>query len=108
MTRCDAPANWFCSAVCADEGRAAALRPGQAGAPMSPLILKRAPIGDNQDDYDALENGVVVGRIFVSPTAPQGRQWMWASGHSADSITAQRTATRLRARLRWLRWLRLL
>jgi hypothetical protein len=35
-----------------------------------PLILKRAPVGDNQDDYDVLENGVVVGRIFVSPTAP--------------------------------------
>jgi hypothetical protein len=25
-----------------------------------PLILKRAPIGDNEDDYDVLENGVVV------------------------------------------------
>jgi hypothetical protein len=34
------------------------------------LILKRAPIGDNQDDYDVLENGVVVGRIFTVPTAP--------------------------------------
>jgi hypothetical protein len=29
---------------------------------MSPLILKRAPIGDNQDDYDVLDNGVIVGR----------------------------------------------
>jgi hypothetical protein len=28
-----------------------------------------------------LENGVVVGRIFAVPTAPQGRPWMWASGH---------------------------
>ena len=37
---------------------------------MSALILKRAPIGDNQDDYDVLENGVVVGRIFLVPTAP--------------------------------------
>ena len=27
----------------------------------TPLILKRAPIGDNQDDYSVLENGVVVG-----------------------------------------------
>ena len=26
-------------------------------------------------------NGVVVGRIFTVPTAPQGRPWMWASGH---------------------------
>ena len=36
---------------------------------MTPLILKRAPIGDNEGDYSVLENGVV-GRIFVSPTAP--------------------------------------
>ena len=48
---------------------------------MTPLILKRAPIGDNKDDYDVLENGKVVGRIFMVPTAPQGRPWMWASGH---------------------------
>ena len=53
---------------------------------MSPLILKRAPIGDNQDDYDVLENGVVVGRIFTVPTAPQGRRWMWASGHGGHHI----------------------
>src|SRR5262245_65117153 len=53
---------------------------------MIPLILKRAPIGDNQDDYDVLENGVVVGRIFTVPTAPPGRSWMWASGHSAATI----------------------
>ena len=45
----------------------------------APLILKRAPIGDNQDDYDVLENGVVVGRIFTVPTAPPDRSWMWAS-----------------------------
>jgi hypothetical protein len=31
-----------------------------------------------------LENGVVVGRIFTVPTAPQGRPWMWASGHNGD------------------------
>jgi hypothetical protein len=49
---------------------------------VSALILKRAPIGDNQDDYDVLENGVVVGRIFTVPSAaPGGRPWMWASGH---------------------------
>jgi hypothetical protein len=44
---------------------------------MTPLILKRAPIGDNQDDYDVLENGVVVGRIFfLDAVGPQGRPWM--------------------------------
>jgi hypothetical protein len=47
-----------------------------------PLILKRAPVGDNPDDYSVLENGVVVGRIFKSQVAPEGRPWMWASGHS--------------------------
>ena len=45
---------------------------------MTPLILKRAPVGDNPDDYSVLENGVVVGahlRVAImpssaSPTAP--------------------------------------
>ena len=38
------------------------------------LILKRAPIGDNQDDYDVLENDKVVGRIFcLDAGGSQGR-----------------------------------
>jgi hypothetical protein len=43
-----------------------------------------------------LENGVVVGRIFLSPGAPQDRQWMWASGHNGDIRRAAhgREATR--------------
>jgi len=57
----------------------------------TPLILKRASSSRSSgewsdDDYDVLENGVVVGRIFKEPAAPQGRPWMWASGHSADSV----------------------
>jgi hypothetical protein len=49
---------------------------------MSPLILERAPIGDNQDAYDVLENGIVVGRIFLlGAVGSQGGPWMWASGH---------------------------
>jgi hypothetical protein len=51
---------------------------------MTRLILKRAPIGDNNDDYSVLENGVVVGRIFLVPVAPSGRPWMWASGHNGQ------------------------
>jgi hypothetical protein len=32
-----------------------------------------------------LENGVVVGRIsFLDAVGPQGRPWMWASGHNGD------------------------
>jgi hypothetical protein len=34
-----------------------------------------------------LENGVVVGRIFKVPAAaPEGRPWMWASGHGGHHI----------------------
>jgi hypothetical protein len=52
-----------------------------------PLILKRGsasrPSGQwRDDDYDVLENGVVIGRIFLVPVAPEGRPWMWASGHN--------------------------
>ena len=36
---------------------------------MSPLILKRAPIGWNQDDFDVLEDGVIVGRIYLTARA---------------------------------------
>src|SRR5262245_29055310 len=36
------------------------------------------------DDYDVLEDGVIVGRIFLSPAASQDRPWMWASGYNGD------------------------
>ena len=37
------------------------------------------------DDCDVLEDGVVVGRIFfLDAVGPQGRPWMWASGHNGD------------------------
>src|SRR5262245_47517255 len=40
------------------------LHPGGVGDDaVSPLILKCAPIGCNQENYDVLENGAVVGRI---------------------------------------------
>jgi|EndMetStandDraft_9_1072997.scaffolds.fasta_scaffold1151892_1 hypothetical protein len=55
------------------------------------IVLKHAPIGDSEDDYDVLADGKVVGRIFVSQGAPHDRQWMWtiAYGHHED-----RTPTR--------------
>jgi hypothetical protein len=38
---------------------------GSGGATaMTDLILKRAPIGSNLEDYSVLEDGVVVGRVF--------------------------------------------
>ena len=45
---------------------------------MTPLILKRAPIGWNQEDYEVLEEDVVVGRVFLMPIGLKGRPWMWA------------------------------
>jgi hypothetical protein len=45
------------------------------------LILKRAPVGQNPEDYSVLENGFIVGRIFhLDGVGPEGRPWMWASG----------------------------
>jgi hypothetical protein len=46
------------------------------------LILKRAspsrPSGEwNDDDFDVLANGDVVGRIFKVNAAPVGHPWMW-------------------------------
>jgi hypothetical protein len=51
-----------------------------------PLILNRAPFGDNEDDYEVLDDGVIVGRIFKVPNAPPGRRWMWATGHAAGTV----------------------
>jgi hypothetical protein len=49
---------------------------------MSQLILKRAstsrPSGEwDDDDYDVLADGVVVGRIMEAAAAPVGLPWMW-------------------------------
>jgi hypothetical protein len=61
------------------------------------LILKRAPIGWNQEHYDVLEDGVVVGRIFLMPIEPRGRPWMWASGHNGAVHAHEPTAGALNA-----------
>jgi hypothetical protein len=58
---------------------------------MSQLILKRASASQSSgqwrdDNYDVLEDGVVVGCIFTVPVAPPDRPWMWASGHSAATV----------------------
>ena len=63
------------------------------GCPMEKdyLILKRAcasrPSGEwNDDDFDVLANGEVVGRIFKVNAAPVGSPWMWtlAFGYHRD------------------------
>jgi hypothetical protein len=38
----------------------------------------------SDDDYDVLENGVVVNRIFKVPVPLQDRPWMWASSHNGE------------------------
>ena len=48
---------------------------------MTELALRRAPVGWKQDDYDVVAGGILVGRIFLAPAAPEDRQWMWAIGH---------------------------
>jgi len=49
---------------------------------MTHLLLKRAalsrPSGKwDDDDFDVLADGVVVGRIFKADAAPAGMPWMW-------------------------------
>ena len=57
---------------------------------MIPLILHCASISRSSgqwrdDDYDVLENGVVIGRIsFLDAVGPHDRPWMWASDHNGD------------------------
>jgi hypothetical protein len=72
---------------------------------MATLILKRAPIGDNEDDYDVLENGVVVGRISFLHADPEGFPG-FARAVPTGRSSARRTAMRLRARQRWRHSLR--
>jgi hypothetical protein len=55
------------------------------------LILKRAsasrPSGEwNENDFDVIADGFVVGRIFKANTSPVGASWMWtlAFGHHED------------------------
>src|SRR6516165_4578621 len=61
------------------------------------LILKRAsasrPSGEwNDDDYDVLADGAVVGRIMKAAAVPVGMSWMWAlagvptGGHSGFDV----------------------
>jgi hypothetical protein len=58
---------------------------------LTDLLLKRAatsrPSGEwNEDDYDVLADGDVVGRIYKANAAPVGSPWMWtlAFWHQED------------------------
>jgi hypothetical protein len=72
------------------------------------LILKRAsasrPSGEwNDDDFDVLADGTVVGRIFKANAAPVGAPWMWtlAFGYHEDRTPTHGYAAC--ARPRWRR-----
>ena len=66
------------------------------------LILKRAsasrPSGEwNDDDYDVLCDGVVVGRIMQAAAVSVGMSWMWTLAfghHEARTPTHGYAATR--------------
>jgi hypothetical protein len=58
---------------------------------MAPLILKHASASRlsgewNDDDYDVLADGIVVGRIMKAAAAPVGQPSLWtlAYGHHED------------------------
>jgi hypothetical protein len=44
---------------------------------MTGLILQRADLA--LDDYDVLEDGTIIGRVFMSPSAPEHRPWEWTA-----------------------------
>jgi len=74
---------------------------------MKPLILKRASASRlsgqwRDDDYDVLENGVLVGRIFKVPVAPRVAL---GCGRAATTGTyaGRRMATSRLAKPRWRR-----
>ena len=65
------------------------MRSGRKETELGSLILKRANNSRlsgqwSDDDYDVLQNGIVVGRIFLALAAPRNRPWMWASGHNGE------------------------
>ena len=70
------------------------------------LILKRASVGRpsgewNDDDYDVLADGIVVGRIMNAAAAPVGMSWMWTLAldyHENRTPTHGYAATREAAR----------
>jgi hypothetical protein len=72
------------------------------------LILKPAsasrPSGDwNDDDYDVLAEGVIVGRIMKANAAPVGSPWLWTLPLDIMRIARPAMATRQPARQRWRR-----
>jgi hypothetical protein len=73
--------------------------------PTSHLILKRASASRhsgewNEDDFDVLADGAVVGRLFKANAAPVGMPWMWTLGfgHHEDRTPTHDYAATARPR----------
>src|SRR5260370_13285951 len=87
---------------------------GRGLGPVSDLLLKRAatsrPSGEwNEDDYDVLADGGVVGRIFQVHAAPVGMPWMWTLAFRTPTrgYAATREAAMAAFAKRWRReWTR--
>ena len=47
------------------------------GLILNPAAASRSGDGWDGDDYNVLADGLVVGRIFVSPIAPKDAPWFW-------------------------------
>jgi hypothetical protein len=47
-------------------------------------VRQRQRNRDRRSHQGDVPAGVIVGRIFMSPGAPQDWQWMWASGHNGQ------------------------
>jgi len=69
---------------------------------LAQLILKRAsasrPSGEwNDEDYDVVADGVIVGRIMKAAAVPVGQSWMWTLAfehHEGRTPTHGYAATR--------------
>jgi hypothetical protein len=57
----------------------------------------------NDDDFDVLGNGSVVGRIFKANAATVGSPWMWTLAFGYHEDQRRRTAMLQRPRLPWQR-----
>jgi hypothetical protein len=75
--------------------------------PVTYLMLKRAsasrPSGEwNDEDFDVVAVGAVVGRIFKVHAAPVGTPWMWtlASGQHEDRMPTHGYAATREAAMR--------
>jgi hypothetical protein len=64
----------------------------------TPLILKRAPIGDNQEDYDVLENGKIRWPHLL-PRCCRAAEPALDVGERPTTVTSARSA-RVRANAR--------